>query len=100
PQSHNGALGADLAELEEEASKDVDVKAVIAELDAEETRFGERVKAALATVGMTQQELANAIGVGQPAVSMLLNRECRPQRRTVEKIANALNVPFAELWPE
>ena len=42
---------------------------------------------------------AAAIGVGQPAISMVLTRNCRPQRRTVEKIAKALDVSAEEVWP-
>ena len=49
---------------------------------------------------ITQEQLAEAIGVGQPAVSMLLSRTCRPRKRTVERIAVALGVEPSELWPE
>jgi len=31
---------------------------------------------------------------------MMLNRQCRPQRRTVAKFAKALKVPAGELWSE
>ncbi len=48
---------------------------------------------------MSQVELAAAIGVGQPAISMMLSRNCRPQRRTVECIARALEVTPNDLWP-
>jgi transcriptional regulator with XRE-family HTH domain len=47
---------------------------------------------------MTQEQLAAAIGVGQPAISMMLNRNCRPQARTVKKLADALGVEIEELW--
>jgi transcriptional regulator with XRE-family HTH domain len=49
--------------------------------------------------GVTQTELAERIGVGQPAISNMLCRQCRPQKRTVEKIAAALEVAPEELWP-
>jgi transcriptional regulator with XRE-family HTH domain len=49
---------------------------------------------------ISQAELAKAIGVSQPAISLLLARKCRPQRRTVEKLAEALNVETRELWLE
>jgi len=43
--------------------------------------------------------LAEKIGVGQPAISMMLQRQCRPQKRTVMRIAEALGVSAEELWP-
>ncbi len=98
PVSHNGSLGADLAELEDEhrAGK---VGQLLDEMNIEESTFGDRVKDALINRGMTQQQLGEAVGVGQPAISMMLNRESRPQRRTVEKIAEALGVSYEDLWP-
>jgi transcriptional regulator with XRE-family HTH domain len=49
--------------------------------------------------GLTQAELAAKVGVGQPAISMMLNRSCRPQKKTVRRIATALGVTVEELWP-
>ena len=48
---------------------------------------------------ISQAELANRVGVGRSAISMMLSRHCRPQRRTIEKIAEALGVELVELWP-
>ena len=48
---------------------------------------------------MTQEQLAAKIGVGQPAISNMLNRQCRPQRRTVKRLATALDVSPEDLWP-
>ncbi|SIN69394.1 Helix-turn-helix [Singulisphaera sp. GP187] len=73
--------------------------AACAELDAEEATFASRLSAAMNEKKMTQSALATAIGVGQPAVSMMLSRGCRPQRRTVKKIAEALSIPASDLWP-
>lgn len=73
--------------------------AVLAEMDREEATFAERLQSLLNAKDMTQAELAAKVGVGQPAISMMLNRVCRPQRKTVEKIATALGVTPAELWP-
>jgi len=98
PVSHNGSLGADLEELEEEHRNGA-IGDLIDEMDTEEFSFGEKVKVALVDRGMTQQQLAAAIGVGQPAVSMMLNREARPQLRTVKKIAEALQLSHEDLWP-
>jgi len=98
PISHNGVLGADLEELEDEHRNGA-IGEVIHEMNAEEVSFGEKVKNALVDRGLTQQQLADAIGVGQPAVSMMLNREARPQLRTVKKIAEALRLSHEDLWP-
>ena len=69
------------------------------ELDAEEATFAERLKAIMDSRDWTQERLAAAIGVGQPAISNMLNRQCRPQRSTVTRLADALGVEPNELWP-
>lgn len=97
PKSRNGALGISLDDWARDAP--LEVKVVLKEMDREEASFAERVNRLLDMKGMTQGDLAVAIGVGQPAISMLLKRECRPQRRTVQKIAEALKVSPEEIWP-
>ena len=84
----DGAVDLEDEELDEE---------VESLLDREEERFSIRVRELLKSKGMTQDELAQKIGVQQSAISMMLNRLCRPQQRTVERIAKALDVPCAEL---
>jgi lambda repressor-like predicted transcriptional regulator len=98
PASHNGCLGIDLEECEKIAPPDV--SHVLQSMDKQEATFGERVEAILDSKKMTQGDLATAVGIGQPAISMMLSRQCRPQRRTVEKIAKALGVEASEIWPE
>jgi transcriptional regulator with XRE-family HTH domain len=49
--------------------------------------------------GMTQAELAEKTDVNQPAIANMLSRECRPQRRTIAKLAAAFGVEPEELWP-
>lgn len=100
PSNHNGALGADLVELETELKSHCpQCKQHLAEMDAEETTFSERVSALMKERGMTQEELAAASGVGQSAISMMLARKARPQKRTVVRIAKALAVEPPDLWP-
>ncbi len=77
-----------------------DVGAVQEEMDREQDSFATRLRRALTARRMTQTELAAKIGVNQSAVSMMINRDCRPQRSTVTKIARALDVQPDELWPE
>jgi transcriptional regulator with XRE-family HTH domain len=66
----------------------------------EEAAFAERLLTVMAEKSMSQVQLAAAVGVGQPAISMMLSRNCRPQRRTVEKLARALEVSPETLWPD
>jgi len=69
------------------------------DLDREEAGFADRVRSLMEEAGLTQEDLAQRTGVGQPAISNILNRQCRPQRRTVARFAEALGVPPEELWP-
>lgn len=98
PSHQNGAFGADLEDCDSTAPEDI--KGLLHEMDDQEAAFSERVTAILADRSMTQSELASLSGVGQPAISMMLSRKCRPQRRTVERIAKALGVQPNDLWSE
>jgi DNA-binding XRE family transcriptional regulator len=70
-----------------------------AQMEKAEAAFAATLARLMAERQLTQAELANRIGVGQSAISMLLKRRCRPQRRTLGKLAQALGVPVEELWP-
>lgn len=98
PRHHSGRLGIAI-----EAWDRLDARrsaADVHELDLEEETFAERVASILRERAMSQAQLAEAIGIGQPAVSMMLSRKSRPQARTIRKIAAALQIPAAELWPD
>jgi lambda repressor-like predicted transcriptional regulator len=100
PHTHHGKLGLDLEESEKMgAAHSEETRAVLEEMDQEEATFAARLAAFLKERSITQEELAARIGVGQPAISNLLNRQCRPQRRTVLRLAEALGVAPRELWP-
>src|SRR5262245_48263892 len=100
PQTHDGKLGLDLEASEKMgAAHSEETRAVLEEMDREEATFAARLVAFLKERSITQEELAARIGVGQPAISNLLNRQCRPQRRTVLRLAEALGVPPQDLWP-
>jgi lambda repressor-like predicted transcriptional regulator len=97
---HKGLPGLDLVEAEGIARQiSEEATAVLDEMDKEEWVFAERLRSIMAAKGFTQSQLAEKIGVGQPAISNMLQRECRPQKRTIVKIAEALDVPAEELWP-
>ena len=101
PACYDGAPGVDLEALEaEEAAGDPAVAAILAELDAQEATFADRVERLMQQKGLTQTALAQAAGLNQPAISMMLSRQCRPQQRTVENVAKALGVSPETLWPK
>lgn len=92
-------LTADVVEQHSKLLRDeigVEARKVI---DEEGKTFAENVRAALEKKGMTQDELAKEVGVTQPAIANILARHCRPQRKTVHKIADALGVTATSLWP-
>jgi len=96
----NGYPGLDLEEAETiSAPVNPEANSVLERMDREEAVFAERLRALMEAKGVTQAELAARLGIGQPAISMMLNRECRPQRRTVCRFAEALGVSPEELWP-
>jgi transcriptional regulator with XRE-family HTH domain len=69
-------------------------------MDQEEASFADRLRSLMEKKGLTQEQLAAKVGVGQPAISMMLQRNCRPQRRTVLRLAEAFGVSPEELWPK
>jgi len=100
PNPHKGLHGMDLQESEDEAAqRHSELSEIVRQMDAQEATFAHRLQAAMDEQGMTQCELASAVGLGQSAIANLLARNCRPQRRTVVKLANALSVSPDELWP-
>jgi lambda repressor-like predicted transcriptional regulator len=100
PNPHNGKLGIDLEESEKVgADYSEEMRATLEEMNREEETFADRLRSVLETQGITQEQLAQKAGVGQPAISNILNRQCRPQRRTVRRLADAIGVQPSELWP-
>jgi lambda repressor-like predicted transcriptional regulator len=69
------------------------------EMAEQEASFSERLASLMKKKDITQEQLGKLIGVGQSAIANLLNRNCRPQRKTVARIAEAMGVPPQELWP-
>jgi lambda repressor-like predicted transcriptional regulator len=101
PQYHNGELGLDYEASEEEAaSKFPEFREVVDELNREESTFADNLDRIMREKGISQTDLAKGIGVGQPAISNMLSRNCRPQRRTIQRLSEALGVKPDDLWPE
>lgn len=100
PNRDDGEIGVELEESERMGAEYSDeTRQVLDEMDQEETTFAQRLRTMMTEKRMTQADLAERIGVGQPAISMMLNRQCRPQRRTIIQLAEALGVAPQELWP-
>lgn len=96
-----GAIGLDLEEAESIAPHiNQSAGPLLKRMDQQEATFAERLRNLMEEKRITQAELAEKIGVGQPAISMMLNRSCRPQRKTISKIAAALGVTPEDLWSE
>ena len=57
----------------------------------------ERLKALRQLRAMSQQELAEASGVGRATISRIERRETGAQGRTLRRLANALGVGVEEL---
>lgn len=101
PHLYKDQLGMDLEESERDAADhDPEFAEVVKELDSEEDAFASRLAQEMRKRNMTQTELAEKVGVGQPAISNMLNRSCRPQMSTVKRMAAALEIDAAGLWPD
>ena len=100
PNMHEGKLGLDLEQSEQMGSQaSAETRQAIEDMDREEAVFAERLSEIMKERNLTQTQLAEMSGVGQPAISNMLNRQCRPQRRTIQKFASALGVNPQDLWP-
>jgi DNA-binding XRE family transcriptional regulator len=93
------SFAADVLRADEEERASPEALAVEAALNREEESFATNLKRVMQEQGVTQEELARAAGISQPAISQMLNRQSRPQMRTVRKLAEALQVAPDVLWP-
>ncbi len=107
PEEGHGSYGLDFRKSQTEiAAKHPDpawrpiVADRHAQMDSQESTFADRVKAILQQKNLTQEELAERIDCTQSAVSKMLSRKSRPQRKTILKMATALNVEPTALWPD
>jgi transcriptional regulator with XRE-family HTH domain len=101
PCEEDGQYGQDLAASEPYAAARIAPLAREArKMNAQEESFAERLKELMVAKQISQQELADRIGCSQPAISQMLSRMCRPQKRTILRLAEALNVHARELWPD
>ena len=61
------------------------------------SRMGQRVRDLRKQAGMTQQQLANAAGIGRVTLVRIENCSYSPRFRTLDALAHALNHPVAHL---
>lgn len=61
-------------------------------------KFGKRVKELRKQAGLTQEQMAELIGIEPPNISKMENGMHFPQPEKIEKIANALNVNIFDLF--
>jgi transcriptional regulator with XRE-family HTH domain len=97
----NGDYGLDLPASEAAAAAEhPSLAREVETMDAQEATFAQRLRELMELKRVSQLELANRVGCSQPAISQMLNRNCRPQKKTILKLAEALNVHAHELWPD
>ncbi len=107
PAHGHGGYGMDLTKIERDSAKGHPVESrrpVITnrldQLDTQEAMFADRLRHFLNEKNITQEELADRIGCTQSAISKMLTRQARPQRKTILKMAEALKVEPTDLWPQ
>jgi transcriptional regulator with XRE-family HTH domain len=101
PDEQDGEYGMDLAASEPYAASKVPALArEVQKMNAQEASFAQRLRELMEAKCISQQELAERVGCSQPAISQMLRRMCRPQKKTILKLAEALNVQARELWPD
>lgn len=80
-------------------SSDESVRRATARLAQQKVQFAATAKRLLAERGLTQEQLAQQLGVTQPTVSDLLAGKHKPQPKTLGRLADALGVAVDDLWP-
>ncbi len=103
PDETDREYGQPLAESEAYTAKiNPALNREVRSMNSQQEFFAQRLRAILDSKRISQLELARRMGCTQPAISQLLDRlpHCRPQKRTIHKLAEALAVPPQELWPD
>ena len=101
PDETDGGYGQDLAMSEQYAAAKVPRLArEVEKMNTQEATFAQRLRELMEAKRISQQELADRAHCSQPAISQMLNRACRPQKKTILKLAEALNVQARDLWPD
>lgn len=95
------AFGLNLSSIERvDVGSSPETDRISQQMDSQEERFARKLRELMKAKGLTQMELARRSECTQPAISQMLNRKCRPQKRTILKLAAALDVEPTDLWPD
>lgn len=101
PAEEDGSYGQDLAASESYvAIRSARLACEVGKLNSQEDAFARRLRELMDAKQISQQELADRVGCSQPAISQMLRRMCRPQKKTILRLAEALNVQPRDLWPD
>lgn len=107
PMEGHGRYGFDFLTAERDAAQkheQIERRPVVSsrldQLDSQEATFSERLRKILDEKNVTQEELATRIDCTQSAISKMLSRNARPHRKTILRMAQALNVQPTDLWPK
>lgn len=97
----NGEYGLDLVTSEAgAAAQSPSLTREVQKMDTREATFAQRLRELMEAKRISQLDLAQRVGCSQPAISQMLNRNCRPQKKTILRLAEALNVQPCDLWPD
>jgi transcriptional regulator with XRE-family HTH domain len=101
PCEEDGKYGQDLVASEAYAAdRSAPLAREVSQMNAQEETFARRLRELMDAKQISQRELADRVGCSQPAISQMLSRVCRPQKKTILKLAEALNVQPRDLWPD
>ena len=101
PDEQDGEYGQDLVASEAYAStKIAPLARQVEKMNVQEEAFASRLRELMDAKRISQRELAERIGCSQPAISQMLRRMCRPQKKTILRLAEAFGVEPRELWPD
>ncbi len=69
----------------------------VAKGSKEKARIGARVRTARDVRALTQQELADKVGIAPQQLSRIENGHMRPRPQTIRRLAEALGVPVEQI---
>ena len=99
PQKMRYVMDLAASEVETPEIKDT-LASQVRRVDEREATFAERLREVLDRKHISQSELADRTGCSQSAISHMLTRNARPHKKTILKLAEALQVEPAELWAD
>ena len=100
PNPYKGLHGMDLAESEfDAASRDPELAKIVADMNAEELSFSERLRSLMDEKGITQQSFVATVRLGSFAIPNIISRHGLPPRRSGQKIYQPFGVEQPAYFP-